>query len=1153
MKKSGICWFRNELRYVKKLLLIMRLTMIFTLILSFQVSASVYSQATKMSIDLEDATLIELISEIKNQGDFRVLFNHEEVKDLENLNIKIENATVEQILKKALKNSHLKYNVVNDVVVISPANKEKAEPNRNLLKQQKKTIKGKVVDKNGEPLPGATVYLKDSSTGVITNNNGEFNLRIDSNIESATVVVSFIGMKTQEIAYTGQLILNVTMESSTEAVDEVIVTGIVQRRAESFTGTTSTYKAEEIISVGTDNIVESLSVLDPSFNITENNELGSNPNALPEIRLRGEAVFSTPGVEGIGRTNLAGDPNLPIFILDDFQTTLEKVFDLDINRVESVTFLKDAAATAIYGSRASNGVVVIKTKQPEAGQLKVSYNVSTDFNFPDLRTYNLLKAEELFELQKELGIWNFTDGDRWKSNEINNLVQKGVDTDWISQPLRNAVGQKHSLNLMGGDERMRYMLDVNYQDRPGVMKESFRKNHGIALTLAYNASDKLVFRNRLAVDKNVREESPYGSFEDFSRMQPFFPVHDENGNIIERYTYYDGYNYRYRNFRFDHNPVFEAGVGNTDETKYTDINNNFGLEWRISPSFTLRSNLSYTYNTRKREWFISPDSHEYWEGYDIDEQGEYEYTHSTTERYYGSASLSFMKDYNGHFVNASIAFNASEDTYRTLGFKAQGFAAKNYADPAYAAGHGDGNLPISLQGRNRLAGILGLFGYSFKERYIADFTYRMDGSSQFGSTDKTAGFFSTGIGWNIHNEKFLKGSDVISHLRLKATYGETGSTNFSSYQAKDVVTYYTGKRYLGGLGSHLIALGNENLKWQTTESTDLGFEIKLFKNRFSATTNYYVKKTIDMVIPLTTPPSLGFDFFAENLGEMENKGFELSLRANLINKNGILWTIHANGAQNRSKILAISNSLEAYNQISDRSGLSVDDANYDDYWEDGDEQKELSHQFRVRYQEGQSNTAIWAVRSLGIDPMTGQEAFLDKDGNTTFVWDATDKVIVGNTEPDLRGTFGTTFAYKNFDIDVRFGYEFGAQRYNLTLINKIENSNKRWNVDRRVLEETWKQPGDVVKYKTNYNNNQGFRNETTPASSRFVEDFNLLTLRSVNINYNVPKKYFEGLGMESMRLTANMGDLFYWSTVRRERGFDYPYARSFTVSLRANF
>ncbi|WP_421920434.1 SusC/RagA family TonB-linked outer membrane protein [Marinifilum sp.] len=1120
-------------------LAVLKMILLMSLITTY---ASVNSQMIISNLKLQEVKLSEALEKVEELSNYDFVFSFDDVEGYK-VSVDLQSVTLEECLNTLLKDLPLEYTTEDDLVIVSYIEPITVPVDG----QQQKSIKGKVTDKEGEPLPGVSVIIKGSYSGTITDIDGIFKISVE---EGTTLVFSFVGMNTKEVVYTGQTGLNVTMESSMETVEEVVVTGIVQRRAESFTGTASTYKAEEIRSVGTDNIIKSLSVLDPSFNIMENNELGSNPNALPEIRLRGEAVFSTPGVESIGRVNLAGDPNLPIFMLDDFQTTLEKVFDLDINRVESVTFLKDAAATAIYGSRAANGVVVIKTKQPESGELKVSYNVSGDFNFPDLRTYNLLNAEELFEVQNELGIWNYINAKRWSSNEINNLVQKGVDTDWISQPLRNAVGQKHSLNLMGGDDRMRYMLDVNYQDRPGVMKKSSRKNQGIALTLSYNASDKLIFRNRLAVDKTISEESPYGSFGVYSRMQPYFPVHDENGNVIERYTYYDGFDKVTRNFRNDYNPIFEAGIGNIDESKYTDINNNFGLEWRISPSFTLRSNLSYTYNTGKTEWFRSPQSYYYWEGYDIDEKGEYEYNHSTTERYYANTSLSFMKDFNGHFVNASIAFNATEDTYRTLGFKAQGFAAKNQADPAYAAGHGDGNLPVSLEGRNRLAGVLGLFGYSYKERYIADFTYRMDGSSQFGSKDKTAGFFSTGIGWNIHNEKFLKGNDVINHLRLKATYGQTGSTNFSSYQAKDAVTYYTDKRYLRALGTHLIALGNENLKWQTTESTDLGIEFKLFNNNFSATANYYVKKTVDMVIPVTTPPSLGFDSFSENIGEMENKGFELALRANLINKNGMRWTIHANGAQSRTKILAISNSLEAYNQISDRGGLSVDDAISDT---SGDRQKMLSHQFRIRYQEGTPKNAIWAVRSLGIDPMTGQEAFLDKDGNTTFVWDPTDKVIVGNKDPDLRGTFGTTFEYGNFDVDVRFGYEFGGQRYNYTLVSKIENSDKRWNVDRRVLEETWKQPGDVVKFKSNYNTEYGFRDETTPLSSRFVEDFNLLTLSSVNINYNVPKKYFKGLGMESLRLTANMGDLFYWSTVRRERGFDYPYARSFTVSLRANF
>ncbi len=1105
---------------------------------------------TKVSIKVENATLVQVIKELQKKVDFQFLFNKNEVKDVVNINLNLENVTIETVLKAALKGYELGFEVVDGAIVITPVPKTTSSPKK-LTNENLVSITGLVKDEEGNPLPGANIMEVGTYRGVAADVNGNFKFAVKN--ENSQIKFSFMGFDPQIFTVGQNRVFNVTLKEASTNLDEVVVTGIIERRSESFTGTATTFKAEELKSVGTQNLVKSLSTLDPSLNIMENNDLGSNPNALPEIRLRGEAVFDTPGVEGLGRANLSGDPNLPIFILDDFQTTLEKVFDLDMNRVESVTILKDASATAIYGSRAANGVIVIKTIQPKSGELKLSYNFNLDFNFPDLRSYNLLNAEELFQLQKELNILNFVHAQRYVAEEVERLVQKGVNTDWIKQPVRNVVGQKHSLNLMGGDKRMRYMLDLNYQNRPGVMKASSRENLGIAVTLAYNANDKLIFRNKLSVDKSKSEESPYGDFNAYTSMQPYFPIHDEQGNLIEKYRYYNDYDEGYRSLPY-YNPIFEASVGNTDETKYTDINNNFAIEWKLYPSLLFKANVSYTHNSSENEWFRSPQSYVYWGNqYDIDEKGEYSFTRKTTERYYGNASFNFMKDFNKHFINVSLAFNISEDTYRSLGFQAQGFAAKKYADPAYSSGYGDGNLPVSLEGRNRLIGVLGLIGYTYKDRYFADFTYRMDGSSQYGDKDKSAGFFSGGLGWNIHKEKFLEESKIFNKLRIRGTYGETGSINFSSYQAKNIVQYYTSQRYLGLLGSHLVGLGNENLKWQTTKTTDLGLEFELFNSKISGSFTYYVKKTTEMVIPLSTPPSTGFDSFMENLGEMENKGFEFALRAQLLNEKDIKWSVFVNGSQNKSQILAIGNSLEAYNQYSDRSGLTADEVAQDDNLGSGRQQKEASHRFLVRYQEGQSNTAIWAVRSLGIDPMTGQELFLDKNGKPTFIWNASDKVVVGDAEPDLRGTFGTNISYKDFEVGLIFSYEFGGQVYNYTLVDKIENSDKSYNVDRRALEETWRQPGDVVKYKTNYNISLGSRNQTTPASSRFVQTQNLLHLSSININYNVPASFYKHLGMESMRLTLNMNDLFYWSTVQRERGFSYPYARSFTLSLRANF
>ncbi len=1116
----GFSW-----KKLKKLLVIMKFTIILIVMFTIQLKASVYSQNTRLDLNMKNQTLMDVLKEIRNNSEFTFVYDLEDLEGIKNIDVHYKNATVEEILDDCLKNTDLTYQVIDNVVVLKQA---LPQPQPNLIQQfDTVNIRGIVFDEYGNPLPGVSVYFEETpEIGTATDIDGKY--QITKVLErQETLVFSFLGFEAQVIEISGKNLINITLKEATVGLEGVIITGIFTRRKESFTGTATIVKSEELKAMGTQSLLKNLSLFDPSLNIRENNIAGSDPNVLPEIRLRGEAVFSAPELESIERSNLVGDPNLPVFILDDFETTIEKVVDLDMNRVESVTILKDAAATAIYGSRAANGVIVIKTIQPEAGRLQVSYGLSTDFNFPDLSSYDLLEGHELFELQKDLGLLSYVDPDeRFNTVQIEKYLAEGTNTDWMAQPVRNTVGQKHSLNLMGGDNNMRYMVDLNYSDMPGVMKGSSRKTGGLAVTLSYNLNDKLVFRNRLSVDKNNQTASPYGSFDQYVRMPTYFPIHDKNGYLIRQYTYYDPINYQYDNFDVDYNPMYEASVGNLDESKYVDINNNFALDWYIKPFLRFKANISYTQNIQDDVKFQSPESSLYANTEDPESKGLYGNTTTTTEKYYGNAVLTFIKEFSGHFINASLGLNLSESQIQTIGFQAQGFAAKKLADPSYAYGYKEDGVPVSIEGTTRLVGVLGGVNYSFKNRYLMDLTYRSDGSSQFGGNDKTAGFFSAGLGWNIHKENFLENSKIISQLKIKGSYGETGSVNFSAYQAKDILQYYTDVRYTGGLGTYLVGLGNDNLKWQTTENIDLGLELALFKDKLSMTFNHYRKTTKDMVTSITTPPSLGFDSYTENLGKMENYGFEITLHTSLIQKENIRWNVYATGSQNKSKILSIGNSLKAYNEVSDKKG------------------------FFVRFVEGESNTAIYAVRSLGIDPMTGEEMFLTKDGTPTFEYNVKDKVIVGDTEPTLRGTFGTSVSYKDFDLGITFGYEFGGQLYNSTVLERVENSDKHYNVDRRVLEETWKEPGDVVMYKTNV---EYGKHVTTKMSSRFIQDNNFVDLSAVNINYNVPGEICHRLYMESFRLSLNMNAIAYWSTIKRERGFSYPYARVFSLSINANF
>jgi len=1093
-----------------------------------------------VTLDITSGTIHDFFARVKQQTGIVFIMPGNSDETLPKISVKCSNTPLHKVLKNVMTQIHADYEIENGIVTIYKNN-----PNGI------RTVHGVVTDEEGLALPGVNVTSTDGKQQAVTNVDGHYTITLPSKTDG--LEFTYVGMQKQTIHIPdrgGPIKKNVTMKNDNQ-LSEVLVTGLMNRDSKTFTGNAAVYKGDELQIVGRQNFLKSLSLLDPSLSLTENLDMGSDPNTMPEVRLRGESSFS--GFKNIDKSGLQSDPNQPLFILDGYETTVDRVVDLDMNRIESVTILKDAAAGAIYGARAANGVIVVKTKRPKEGKLNISYNLDVDFTLPDISSYDLLDAGENLQLINRLGLYRNNDGTlRPEYNEIAKWVAQGVNTDWLSKPLRNTVGMKHSLNLQGGDSRMRYGVDANYTSKPGVMKGSDRRNYGIGVDLSYNYQDKVLFHNYLNVYQSNSEDSPYGSFADYTTINSFYPIYDEKGKLYKYYYYTDEYgspkNLWGNVSNMPVNPLYEASVGNFNKTKATNISENFSFDWRITNELRLNGRIAYTKSHSQNDIFLSPNSatyKEYGEGMSSittsDEilKGKYTLTTTDTERLEGNVFATYSKAFGKHFVTASVGGSMSDSKSVVSGYTAQGFGDGDSPSPAYAQGYEKGGAPNSSEGHARLASLFASANYAFNDRYLFDLSYRLDGSSEFGTKEKTAPFYSTGIGWNMHNENFIKKLRVVDVLKLRATYGEVGSVNFSPYQAKDIYNFTPNDRYDGNIGVILAGLGNEHLRWQTTKSLDYGINIGLF-SRIDIAADYYRKTTEDMVLPVTTPPSVGFDSFTENLGRMRNEGYELAVRAYLLKGHNLNLSLFANASHNKNRILSVSNYLESYNKTLDSSD-GMTESQY----------KQASHKFLTKYEEGQSSTAIYAVRSLGIDPMSGEELFLTRDGKPTKEWNANDKVVVGDTEPTLRGTFGANVSWKGLYVNVTFSYQFGGQAYNQTLVDKVENSNKYQNVDKRVLTDTWQKPGDEVQFKANMT--QYLTQSYTYASSRFVQDLNTLQLASLSVQYELPKHWINHLRMQSLRLSFNTSDLLYFSTVKRERGTAYPYARSFTVGLRANF
>ena len=990
--------------------------------------------------------------------------------------------------------------------------------------QKDRLLRGKVTDKAGDPLPGVAVQVKGTSQGVTTNADGEYYIMVKG-VETPVLVFTFVGMEPQEITFEkGKHVIDVVMQESQQRLDEIVVTGIFKKAKESYTGAVTTVTKDEILAFRGQNLLQTLRSIDPAFNIVENNEFGSDPNRLPDITVRGSSSLTTDLQEL--NEGVKNDLNVPLIIMDGFEISLTKLMDYNDEEIESINILKDAAATAIYGSRGANGVIVIVSKQPEAGKLKVFAQVGMTFEIPDLTSYDLMKASDKLALEYAAGLYNHTTN---PSKDIMlkeayykrlKAVNEGVETDWLSQPLHTGVGQNYNVRFEGGSQEFRWLASLGYKDIQGAMIGSDRKTFNGAVTLSYTYKN-LIFRNQTTIGSNRSNESPYGSFSTYARQQPYNAPWDAEGKLNR---YFDGWDAGESKLQ---NPLYDATLNNLNRSGYTEIINNFSIEWKMNDALTVRGKfgISHTDNTSDR--YISPESSEFknYTGDEVLRKGRYTLGTGKSTRYEGNLTLSYSKLFNDvHSLYAGVDASISESESYSYGFVAEGFTNdRPYLGNALA--YAANGMPSASESTTRRVGLVGNVNYVYDNRYYADFSLRTDGSSQFGSNKRFGTFWSAGIGWNLHQEKFLKGNDFLNVLRLRLSYGETGSQKFSAYQALPMFKYYDNDRYGYWGGAYLMGLGNEDLKWQVTSQYNAGLEFTILKNRIKGSVDVYTKTTNNLLSSMDLPLATGFSSYMENIGKVKNTGFEASLSGYLVRDTERDITLMVSGklAYNKNEIVKLSDDLK-------RQTAKMLEADAD---------------INTLYYEGRSQNSIYAVRSLGIDPSSGKEIFLDKNGNPTYDWKPSDKVYMGVAEPTYKGNAGLSFSYKDLSLNLSFGYHWGGKQYNSTLLNKVEVTTttiKNSNVDNRVFSDRWLKDGDVVYFK-------GLSNEQTRMTSRFVMSDNVFSLQSASIQYRWTADYLKQMGIENVRFSVNASDLFYISSVKTERGTSYPYARNVGLNV----
>jgi TonB-linked SusC/RagA family outer membrane protein len=1082
-----------------------------------QVSASGFSQSVTLSLD--KVPMEQAIKQIKKQTGVSFILDEQLLKKTAPVSIHVTNAPLKDVMAICFSGQPLEYQMVDNIIVV---------------REKKQAVESHVVAPitiNGivqqaatrEPIVGASILVKGTKRGTVSDIQGAFSISAQP---GDVLVISNVGFAPKEVTVRNPTRLVVQLEVTASSIKDVVVTGVFTRKKESFTGSAITFTQDDILKVGNQNVIQSLRNLDPSFNVLDNNLLGSDPNQLPNIQLRGQTGFPDLNNE------YASNPNLPLFILDGFETSLQKIRDLDVYRIQSVTILRDAASKAIYGSRAANGVVVIETKKPAAGKLQVSYNSNLNIEAPDLSSYNLADARQKLEIERLAGV--FSTGDQYAQlQRYNNLlkeVEAGVNTYWIAKPLRTGVGHRQSVRMEGGDSYLRYAVDLMYNNVAGAMKGSGRNSISGAITLTYRYKT-IAFRNLLTISDNKETNSPYGDFSQYAAMNPYLRATDANGKVQKlagSYLTFGGGGSTTNNV---YNPLWNAEINTINTSGYTDITNNFSIDWDIRRGLKLVGRLGFTKQNRNSDLFY-PASHTNFISYTTDDlifrKGSYKKGTGVQNMYNANLTLNYTRIIGKSTLFANAGWVVNQNRINSSAFTVEGFPNDDMSDPSFALQYMANSRPEGSESTTRDIGVYGAVNYSYDDRFLADLSYRTNASSQFGANKRWGQFWSAGIGWNLHNEAFFREMPQVNQFRLRASTGYTGSQGFNSYMSLSTYTYNLNNSYNNGNGAYMLGLANPDLQWQRKQDNNIGLDLTLW-NRIDLRAEYYVSRTNGLLLDVTLPPSAGFSTYKENLGKTENKGAELwlNMRVYRNERKRQSFSIFVSAAHNTNKVLEISNALSTFNDKQDAL---------------------LSNKPKIRYTPGQSLNAIWAVQSLGIDPASGREVFVGQDGHTTYTWKSTDQVVAGDLLPRILGNFGFNLETHGFMLNTSFRYQAGGQVYNQTLLDRVENANIYNNVDLRVLNSRWQKPGDVKPFKNIADGSLTF------ASTRFVEDNNQLTMASINLTYDFDRiASVRKAGFSRLRAGFNTNETFVISTMRMERGINYPFARTFSFTLQATF
>jgi TonB-linked SusC/RagA family outer membrane protein len=1101
------------------------------LLLFFFLKMTATCSSQQVTFTGKNVPLEKVLAAIKQQTGYVFFHRNEDMSGTRPVTVSFSNTPLRTALNEVLKNQQLDFAIQGNTVVIS--RRQASTPMPGNTQPVIDRLQGKVVNEKGEPIPGATIQIKGTKRGATTNEAGFFTL--NDVPEGAVLVISALGLKAKEVPVSrDQQTLNITLESDTAALGEVVVVGYGQVKKSDLTGSVSTVAVDEIKKVAVTSLDQALQGRAAGVQVTQNS---GAPGASTTIRIR-------------GGNSIQGD-NEPLYVIDGIPfknagagsgSSFNILSTLNPADIESISVLKDASSTAIYGSRGSNGVVIITTKRGKAGKSVISFDAYYGTQ-QVRRKYPVMNASEYAQFVNDANV-NDNQPPVFTDEQVKAF---GKGTDWQDEIFRSAPMANYQLSISGGDEKTQYAISAGYFTQKGIVVNSDFNRYSFRINLDRKLSSRIKVGNSLTVNRTTTNQSRTdgdlgnAGMVTIAALQfpPILPVYGEDG----KYLITDPR----LNFTAD-NPVALARDSKNRNTAYRIFGNIFG-EYQIIEGLSFRVMFGIDGVLQKQDNYlprsVSSGLAQGGIGYIYNEQA---------ITWLNENTVTYTKTFNQvHSITALAGY--TQQVNRTENNRSE---ARNFVNDILNTGNlGSGSVPVTPSsgiGAWGLESYLGRINYSYRDKYLLTASFRADGSSRFGANKRFGFFPSAALAWRVSEEPFMKGISSVNDLKLRASYGATGNQdgvgNYPAYSLLATQNYVLNNTVATGLGPNQIA--NPDLSWETTAQADLGIDISLFNSRINITADAYMKRTRDLLLNVTIPSTSGYSSAIKNLGRVENKGIELSVST--LNLDGAFkWSTDINYVANRNKVLDIGGAPQifagqvaniAQNMNSGIIRIGEPLGSFYGYVTDG---------------VYQSNEELAALKDPNAKK-PGDRRY--KDLNNDKKIDDNDRTIIGRAQPKFIGSISNTFSYGGFDLTVFLQGVYGNDILNANRF-ELEYLNGTTNQDRDMLD----------RWTPSHTNTDIPRAATTrPAnriSTRQIEDGSYLRLKNLQLGYQLPAAVLKTLHVQAVRLYASAQNLITWTSYSgydpevnrfgqdsRSQGFDYasyPTAKTVLFGLNVTF